>query len=235
MPITVETGGPIDTIPPVIGPSASTFSDLVLQIADEIDDTTGEYAGQIQTAVFAAIRFCERDVYYFNETRDVTFTTVQGQDWYAAGANSQIPRLGRIVAAYCERADGERTRLNRETPEALELLTDNSASSGEPYAFTYFGQRLRLYPVPDATVYTIRLQLGPYRLATISNASDSNVWTTEAFDMIKARAKYILQSDILKDDKEAAKSLLDYTAQHDALKAETSRRNASGFIQVTCF
>ena len=235
MTITVETGGPIDTIPTVIGPAASTFSDLALQIADELDDTTGEYAGRIQTAIFNAIRVCEREVYYFNETRDVTFTTVNGQEWYAAADNSNIPTLVRIVAAYCERSDGERTCMNRETPEALELLSDNSASSGEPYAWTYFGQRFRLYPIPGATVYTIRLQLGPYRLATISSASDSNVWTTEAFDMIKHMAKHIIYRDIIKDDMEATKSLLAYQAEHDALKSETSRRNGSGRIQVTCF
>lgn len=235
MTITVETGGPIDSIPSVIGPAASTFSDLILQIADEIDDTTGEYAAQIQAACYAAIRYCERDVYYFNETRDVTFTTVDGQEWYGAADNSNIPTLGRIVEAYCERADGERTRMRRVTPEEIELTADNSASSGEPYSYTYFGQRVRIYPIPDATVYTIRLQLGPYRLTTITNASDSNVWTTEAFDMVKARAKYILHKDILKDADLAAEALNDYNDQHSALKAETSRRNASGFIRVTCF
>lgn len=235
MPITVETGGPIDSIPAVIGPSASTFSDMALQIADEIDDTTGEYAGQIQTAIFAAIRYSEREVYYFNETRDVTFTTVDGQEWYGAADNSNIPTLVRIVEAYCERSDGERTCMQRETPESIELFSDNSASRGEPYAFTYFGQRVRLYPIPDATVYTIRLQLGPYRLATIANASDSNVWTTEAFDMVKARAKYILGKDILKDATLAAEALNDFTDQQNALKAETSRRNARGTITITCF
>lgn len=235
MPITVETGGPIDSIPPVIGPSAATFSNMAVQIADEIDDTTGEYAGQIQTAIFAAIRYSEREVYYFNETRDVTFTTVNGQEWYGASDNSNIPTLVRIVEAYCERSDGERTCMQRETPESIELLSDNSASRGEPYAYTYFGQRIRIYPIPDATVYTIRLQLGPYRLATITNASDSNVWTTEAFDMVKARAKYILGKDILKDATLAAEALNDFTDQQNALKAETSRRNARGFITVTVF
>lgn len=235
MTISVETGGPIDSIPSVIGPSASTFSDLALQIADEVDDTTGEYAGQIQTAIFTAIRYCERDVYYFNETRDVTFTTVNGQEWYGAADNSNIPTLIRIVEAYCERSDGDRTAMRRETPETIELLSDNSASRGEPYSFTYFGQRVRIYPIPDATVYTIRLQLGPYRLATITDASDSNVWTTEAFDMVKARAKYLLYKDIIKDAALAAEALNDYTDQFNMLKAETSRRNGSGFIRVTCF
>lgn len=235
MTITVETTGPIDSIPSVISSGARTFSNLITQIADEIDDTTGEYNAQIQTAIFEAIRWCEREVYYFNETRDVTFPTVDGQEWYDGDDNSNIPTLGRIVEAYCERTDGRRYRMRRVKPEELELLSDDSASRGEPYSWTYFGQRIRIYPIPDGETYTIRLQLGPYRLASITSPNESNVWTTEAFDMVKARAKYQLYKNILKDAALATEALNDYTEQHLALKAETSRRNASGVITVTCF
>lgn len=235
MTIPVETGGPINSTSTVVSPGASTFADLMVQIADEIDDTTGEYSGAIQGACFQAIRWCEREVYYFNETRDVTFSTVDGQDWYGESDNSNIPTLGRIVEAYCEQTDGRRTIMRRVRPEEIELSADSSASRGEPYAFTYFGQRVRLYPIPDETVYTIRLQIGPYRLATITDSSQSNVWTTEAFDMVKARAKYVIQKDVLKDAELAAEALNDYTEQHQALKAETSRRNGSGVITATCF
>lgn len=235
MSIIVGTGGPISAFSPVVAPSASTFSDLIQQIADEIDDTTGEYAAQIQNSIFQAIRFCEREVYYFNETRDVTFPTIEGQEWYDGADNSNIPTLARIVMAYCEQSDGQRSYMNRWTPEEMETLSDNSASRGEPYAWTYFGQRLRLYPIPSATAYTIRLQLGPYRLATMTDSSDSNAWITEAFDMIKARSKYTLYKDILKDAALAAEALNDYEDQHSALKAETSRRNGRGVIRATCF
>jgi hypothetical protein len=235
MSITVETTGPISGIPSVISPEAATFSDLVTAIADEIDDTTAEYNAQIQTAIYAAIRYCERELYYFNETRDVVFATVSGQGWYDASANSNIPTLAGIVEAYVERADGRRYRMRRERPEEIELLSDNSASIGEPYAYTYFGQRVRIYPIPDVTPYVIRLQLGPYRVAPISSSSDSNVWTTEAFDMIKARAKYIVYKDTIKDASLAAEALNDYQDQQSVLKAETSRRGGTGRIQVTCF
>lgn len=234
MTIVVETSGPIGTAPPVVGPSASTFSDLILQIADEIDDTTGEYSSQITAACYGAIRYCERDVYYFNETRDVTFSTVAGQQWYGAADNANIPTLVRVIEAYCERADGERSRMGRSTPTDMGLVSDNSASQGEPDCWTYFGQRIRLYPIPDQA-YTIRLQLGPYRLSTITNVSDSNAWTMEAFDLLKARAKFILYKDIIKDAVLAAEALNDYEDQHRALKAETSRRNGSGCIRATAF
>lgn len=235
MSITVETSGPIGTGSDVVTPAIGTFGNLMTQIADELDDTQGEYTSQIQNACFQAIRWCEREVYYFNETRDQTFSTVAGQEWYTASDNANIPTLVRIQEAYCERQDGRRTRMNRANPVELEILSDNAASRGEPYAWTYFGQRIRIYPIPDLETYTIRLQLGPYRLATISDQADSNAWTTEAFDMVKARAKYILYKDILKDAALAAEALNDYMEQHLALKAETSRRNASGCIQATTF
>lgn len=235
MTITVTTGGPIDTTSTTLPTADPTFSTMVLDIADEIDDTTGEYSAQIQGSILGAIRYCERELYYFNETRDVTFTTVNGQQWYDGADNSNIPTLGRIVEAYLELSNGERRTMRRETPEDLELLSDNSASRGEPYCWTYFGQRMRIYPIPSDTVYTVRLQLGPYRLAKLASTEDTNAWIVEAYDLIKARAKYILQKDILKDAALAAEALNDYNDQQSALKAETSRRNGRGFIRVTCF
>lgn len=212
-----------------------TFDDIKEEIADNVDDTTGEYATQIERAVLAAIRYCERYTYYFNETRDETFPTIQGQEWYDASDNANIPTLVRIVAAWREDATGQRTTLSRETPEVLELLSDNSATQGEPTAFTYFGQRIRLYPIPGSTVDTIRLQLGPYRLAPLVAGTDENAWLTEAYDMVKARAKYILHKDTLQNPNLAAEALNDFNDQDQALKAETSSRNGRGVIAPTRF
>lgn len=235
MAIIVQTSGPNNTIPALLDAQDRTFYDMMTVIADEIDDTTGEYTPQIQNCIFAAIRFCERDIYYFNETRDVTFATVAGREWYDKTDNSNIPTLVRIVAAYSEDGTGQRTTLRRVMPEEIETVSDNAASRGEPYMFTYFGQRIRLYPVPSDTQYTIRLQLGPYRLAEIQSSTDSNAWFTEAFDLIKARAKYQLYKDYLKDATLAAASLNDYKEEDGALSAETSRRNGRGKIIGTCF
>jgi hypothetical protein len=213
----------------------TTFSDIKAAIADDIDDTTGEYAAQIATAVLAAIRYCERKTYYFNETRDVTFATVDGQEWYDSSDNANIPTLVRIVAAWTEDSAGQRDELIRMMPADMEQLADSSGSRGEPYAFTYFGQRIRLYPMPDATAYTIRLQLGPYRLTPLSADSDTNAWLSEAYDLVKARAKYILAKDTLKDAAVAAEALNDFNDQDNALTGETTSRNATGYIRPTDF
>jgi hypothetical protein len=105
----------------------TTLADLTSAIADDIDDTTGEYSAQILTAIQAAQRYCERSTYYFNETRDVTFSTVNGQEWYGAADNANIPTLIRIEAVYSEDTNAQRVTLDRVDPRELELLADNSA------------------------------------------------------------------------------------------------------------
>lgn len=213
----------------------TTLADITAAIADDVDDTTGEYGAQITSAVLAAIRYCERKTYYFNETRDVTFTTVADQDWYGSADNSNIPTLVKIQAAFLTDSSGQTIEIFRTTPEHLELLLDASATSNKPYWWTYFGQRIRLYPKPDVATYTVRLQLGPYRLTPLVNPSDTNAWLDEAYDMVKARAKYVLYKDTIKEPALAAEALNDFEDQKKALKAETAQRNGTGNIRPTQF
>lgn len=213
----------------------TTYANLQADIADDLDDTTGEYASQIKKAILGAIRYCERNTYYFNETRDITFPTVNGREWYSATDNANIPTLVHIAGVWSEDSAGSRSIIKETTPQELELLSDNAASRGEPYAYTYFGQRIRLYPVPNDAVYTIRLHVGPYRLTPLSADTDENAWLNEAYDMIKARAKYIIYKNTLKDAALAAEALNDYNDQETALKSETTSRNATGYVQATDF
>lgn len=213
----------------------TTFSDLCSTIANEVDDTTEEYAGDIKNSVLAAIRFCDRTVYYFNETRDITFPTVQGQQWYGAADNANIPTLVRIVSAWKEDVQGMRTLLERVPPSVIETVADSAASQGEPYEWTYFAQQIRLYPIPSSNPYTIRLQVSPYRLATLVNPNDTNAWLDEALDLVKARAKYILYKDVIKDPALAAEALNDWSTWDNAKTAETSARNGTGRIRPTEF
>lgn len=213
----------------------TTLADITGAIADDIDATNGEYSAQITDAVLAAIRYCERKLFYFNETRDETFTTIQAQDWYTATDNTNIPTLVRLQTAYLIDSGNQITELSRDTPENMEVLADASASSGRPTCFAYYAQKIRLYPVPDAGPYTVRLQLGPYRLTPLASPNDTNAWLTEAYDMVKARAKYILQKDTLKDPALAAEALNDFKDQLGALKAETAQRSGTGYIVPTQF
>lgn len=210
------------------------LSALTADIADDVDDTTGEYGPQILAAVQGAQRFCERQTYYFNETRDVTFVTVASQQWYGAADNANIPTLVHIQYAFYVDSGGNVLVMRRDTPEELEILSGNGVALGQPYAWTYFNKQIRVYPIPNA-VYTIRLQLGPYRLTTLVSPGDNNAWLDEAYDLIKARAKYLLYKNTLKDPALAAEALNDWSEQDTALAGETASRVGMGRIRATRF
>lgn len=213
----------------------TTFADIKADIADSIDDTTGEYASQIAKAVKKAIRFCERTNYYFNQSRDITFPTVSGQEFYGAADNADIPSLVHIDEVYSEDSQGARRVLLRYQNADIEIISDNSAAHGEPYCYAYFNQQVRLYPIPNAAVFTIRLQVDPYRLTPLSADADTNAWLTEAYDMVFERAKYELAADTLKDPDLAVASFKKYAEQADELARETSKRMATGLIRATEF
>jgi hypothetical protein len=214
-----------------------TVADLRAAINRDADLTSGEYADDVNAAISAAERYCARFPFYFNETRDETFVTVNGQEWYDESDNANIPTLVHIEAVYSEDSDGKRTPLTRQHPTWMETVSDGTASTGAPTDWTYFGQRIRLYRIPGSEVFTIRLQLSPYRLTPLDTGddADTNAWLTEAYDLIKARAKYILQKDSLKDAALAVEALNDFQDWLNALTDETAKRTGTGFLMPTEF
>ena len=231
MAIIVTTTAPIINLPTLLSPKNKNFSDMIAVIQDEIDDTTNEYFSQIQEAIFSAIRFCSREPLFFNETRDVVFATKKGQAWYGKADERTIATALHIRFVFLEKQNGELTQLKFQSPEKLETAQQ---TAGEPFSYSYFAKRLRLYPTPDKS-YRIRLLLEPYRLDDVLTADEETPWFSDAFDLIKARAKYELYKDILKDADMAAASFNDFNEKLSALKAETSRRNGSNLIKATVF
>jgi len=215
----------------------STVADLRAAILRDADLTNGEYADDVNAAISAAERYCARFPFYFNETRDETFVTVDTQEWYDETDNANIPTLVHIEAIYAEDSNGKRTPLTRHHPSWLETISDGTASTGTPTDWTYFGQKIRLYPIPGSEVFTIRLQLSPYRLTPLdlSDDADTNAWLTEAYDLIKARAKYVLFKDSLKDAAMAIEAANDFNDWLNALTSETSQRTGTGFVVPTCW
>lgn len=233
MAINITTDGPLFTAPTVITPKTGTLGNLIQIIADEIDDTTSEYVSQIQEAIFSAIRFCERYPFYFNESRDVTFMTTRGREWYGLPDIPAIATIAGLQAVYCDMLV-YKLKLRPATPQEIEILDGENLRTGEPSHYLYYGQKIRIYPIPNAT-YLIRLQVAPVRFPTVKTIDEQNPWFVEAFDMIKARAKYELYKDILKDASMAGAALNDFNEQLEVLRAETSRRHGTGKVRATGF
>lgn len=233
MAITVTTGAPISGLPDIILPEARSFSDLYKEISDEIDDTTGEYNEQIQRAIFHAIRFCEREPYYFNETLKESFFTVAGQWIYGGWNNRNIASAAGIAALYFH--DGSTViELSKVAPDEIEILNRENTSAGRPVIYTYFGKEIRLYPPPDKE-YKITMRLEPVRFDRIQTVDETNPWFYDAYNLIRARAKYELYRNVIKDQEMAQLAYQDWNEEDISLKAETSRRNGTGIIRGTYF
>lgn len=209
---------------------AHSLNDLKADIADDIDDEDGRYAAQIASAISASIELYAVERFYFNETRTITFSTVVAQQWYGTAANANIPTLFKIDAAFCSDAAGEIFEMSPVDPAELEVLSGNSAATGQPSCYAYFASQLRLYPIPDAATYTIRLQ-AQYLLAEPSSGSDSTTaWTNAAYQLIRNEAKIGLGLAALRDTDLVARS----TTQRDKwlrrLRRETTMKTGTGRI-----
>ncbi|MCZ2158673.1 hypothetical protein NPX99_05205 [Bartonella sp. 220] len=241
---------------------SQSFSRMVALIQDEIDDTTAEYSTQIQDSILTALRLCEREPFFFNEKRTITFKTQRGKTWYGQEEGIFLESekllesvlLGPHVAS---QAISEATTLasqlvfkpmqilqkqygmqpsqlsSQGTPQGIPQGTPQGTPQempqGTPLFYTFHEQKIGLFPTPKQ-VEIVCLVCAPARLAEESVHEGDNPWFTHAFDLIKARAKYELYKNILKDPEYAAVSFSDFQEQLQVLRFETSRRKGAGNI-----
>lgn len=211
----------------------TTLGTLKARIAEDLDYEDGRIDTAIASAIEDAINFYQRQRFYFNQSRDVTFSTVAGQSSYSETDNAAIPYAVQIDMVH-KTVSGVRTELRRKPFFDLETLYDTGALSGEPYDWAYYDRKLWLYPIPSAA-YTIRI-LGLFRVdPPASDGETGNVWMTEMFEVIRCRAKIYLALHKLADEGLARTMTL---AEQDALsrvKRETALREGTGLMRPTPF
>lgn len=216
----------------------TTLSALKATIADDV--LRSDLTTQIAAAITNAIEFFQADNFYFSETRSSTFVTVADQARYTVSDDADIPLFVKINDVFLTDSNGDIDPLARADPEEMEWLLDASAATGEPYQYSYYEQTFALYPVPDA-VYTIRPMGIIQRAAPASDAESGNVWMTDAYELIRCRAKWYLYGHTIQDfDMAIAMGGQDGMggatgAAYRRLKAETSRKARSDRIVPTAF
>lgn len=136
--------------------AAGTLGYMMDKIADEIarDDLSGD-GGQIADKIVEAITSYQPERFFFSESRDITFSTNAGQEFYSAADNPAIPNLQGFdyVILYI----GSIPRpIARRTDVEIEVLNQNGLMRGQPWNWSYYNQQLRLGPVPD-TIYPMRI------------------------------------------------------------------------------
>lgn len=211
---------------------AGTYADMQTRIADEI--SRSDLTSQIALAIQTAIKFYERERFYFNESNGITFNTVLGQEEYTSSDNADIPNILNIDDVRITISSGNVYTL---APRNWDFLEDTSMSSlqdrGLPTTYAYYSRKMRLYPVPD-NVYAIRIT-AVKALPALSAGTDANDWMTEGEDLIRYKAKWELYTHTIRDF-DMAKACADSEAMAlQKLRGATASRGSSGYLMATNF
>lgn len=200
---------------------------------DEDLDRGGTLDEAIASEISRAIRFYQRTRFYFNETRDETFSTVASQKLYSATDDEAIPEFIEIDQI-CLMDGNEPQELDEISPKEWEILTASGEATGRPCSYTYFNRSLGFYPIPDQA-YIIRPIGHIMKDAPASDDEAGNVWMLEAFDLLRARVCAQLGQRKLRDVSlvQAHRPL-----EQDELwrlNCETNTRLGTGFITPSEF
>lgn len=217
-----------------------TYGEMQNRIADELGGrsdllapSSGLTSSPIQLAILDAIGFYDNERFYFDEYRTpAAFFTVAGQEFYTAAdwadiaTISQIDKLSVVVS-------GNRYFMEPRTAQYMEDVSVNPLVTGQPVDYCYYNEQLRFYPIPD-NAYAVNV-LGTKAFAALSAVSDSNVWTTVAEPMIRARAKMYLYRDTLQKPDMA--KVMENAADDEwsSIKGETMKRVATVRFTATHF
>jgi len=204
----------------------STFSDMQARMAEELQRT--DLADQIANAIVEACDYYRRDAFFKNDAQ-ATQTTSAGVNIYNAPLD--IAELRALFAT----ASGTVYQLRWKSWDRLNAEDSNQLSpvQGPPvdYALNLLagGMQVRLFPTPNA-VYTLTYNYIQIIPAPV-NDSDSNFWTMEAREMIRAYARYLLRLNVLNDGAGAAvdKGLADEFFRK--LKLETGMKKFTGRLR----
>lgn len=207
----------------------TNYVTMQTRIADEI--ARADLSEQIKNAILSAIQTNERKGFYFNEIYD-TFPTVAGQEWYSGAvltSGNDIADIVEIDAMHILVA-GDTYEMDARDYKWMDAVQSNSVLTGDPTDYAYYRQQIRLYPIPHAvrTVTVSYIQ----KFAALSADGDTNAWMTDAEPMIRAHAKHLLYSDVIRDDSGAQNQWSRYLQEKQEIEKETAKRSSSGRLRA---
>ena len=190
---------------------AKSLQDMITRIGSEIrrpslGTSPTALTSPIANAIFDAIAIYQKDRFRISDIDpDVppTFTTTQGDEVYSISNNANIGTifnfdyLNVMVGSTME-------KMTRRTAEEINLLNQQNQQSGQPTDYAYEGNKIILYPIPNATVWTIFLGGHILVAAPTDLADTTNVWMNWAEQLIRCHAKYEIAIHITRNKEMAA-------------------------------
>lgn len=197
-----------------------TLGELKARIVDELPD--GVSVRQIGQHITRAIEFFSGVRFWFNQGRLSVTTTPGSRIITLTNGLRAEDRVLLVIGTSVT------PLVKRSAADLDEAFFDGA--TGQPRIYNFANSRLTLYPTPDAA-YTLSVS-GVYNSQTpLMTDASSNVWTTEAADLIAARAKETLLRDVLKDLAGAQAQGMAREEAQLRLRDETVRRLDTGILQ----
>lgn len=167
----------------------ATLGDLKARIIREMnrDDLQDELADELALQIQSAIAYYAVERFHFNEARTIVPVSTEYTD---------VPTGTRKIDEIFIIIGGVRYRtINREmtTIEGLYSVP----MIGQPTDWAFFQDQVRFWPTPNKTYSTIWLTIEDQ--PELTSDADSNAWTTDGYDLITARTKYLLYRDQFRD------------------------------------
>lgn len=219
--------------------SDPTYGDMQERIAGELmAGGRSDLNAQVKSAIQTSIRHYRASPFWFNRNDEaVTGATVSGQHALTVPAPILIVEAIRI-----DHGSGF-FPLDRKELQILQRKRDGSQSNGKPFCWAVSGSAIWVWQTPD-DAYDLEFY-GVVELDALVDDEDSNAWMVEAEELIRQRARAVVQIDVLKDadarqEMQAVKmlggvgrrclSLLERDALL-ALRSENAKRSSTGRIQ----
>lgn len=189
----------------------ATYAELKTRIVTEMvrSDLETTLATQLATHIARACEYFADERFWFNAAIATVNTTAGVQSVNVPASMRRVDRVS--IPAY-----------DTNLAEVILTALDDEDTQAIPSEYAYYNNQLYFTPIPDA-VYSLRL-VGLAQIDAPVNDNDQNVWTTEAQDLIVARAKMTLYRDQFRDPEGAQMALGATQEALDRLKRETARR-----------
>lgn len=197
-----------------------TLGDLKTRIYSELHYTEST---AVQNAVESAIRSFNDQRFWFNEAQSTfvaSLTTL-----YAL--STAIPNLAELDTLKVW-VNSRPFLLSRKPWAYLEDI-DQGTGTGTPTDYAIHHEMLRIYPSPSAT-YTVEASYCK-KISLTASADATGVWTNEAFDLIRHRAKALVYAEWMLDTENAQRCETLAQMELDRLQRQTSRYKSTDRIE----
>lgn len=173
----------------------ATYGGLANRIVRDTSRSDTSITEDAMSHIQAAIRFYESTRFRFNEGK-ASFTASASTAYYNLPTDFMKPDTVTMIV------NNARHSIEPRAFSWIEWMDLGTETADPPSNYTIYNQQMRFYPKP--TTDRVTEVFYQKRLSTLSAISDSNGWTTDAEDLIYARASKTMWATRFNDPARAA-------------------------------